>query len=290
MNIILIAEPQHYRDWIGKTYFDILTHYKNTSNNNITLFYYNDNVSVETISILNPHIIVFFDTSTLELLPKTFNFIFELSIPVFYCGLDLFYLEYSKKCPNIAKCNGIIHFSHASKLENSYKQYFPTKKIAHFHARFVNTKRFTDYKKEKIYDILIYGTRSCYNSIEQHEAELEYKVKYENYYGCQLPNPHNFYPLRYRIENLLLQHTEKYKVHILKSACIFDAHIANEHLSELINQSYLTLACSSRADVAMSKYFEIAASYSCILGDIPSDYEYLLKGNMIEVNEWMSDE
>ena len=40
----------------------------------------------------------------------------------------------------------------------------------------------------------------------------------------------------------------------------------------------------------MAKYFEIPASYSAILGDIPSDYEDLFKGNIVEVTEWMSDE
>jgi hypothetical protein len=40
----------------------------------------------------------------------------------------------------------------------------------------------------------------------------------------------------------------------------------------------------------MAKYFEIPASYSAILGDIPTDYEDLFKGNIVEVNEWMSDD
>jgi uncharacterized membrane-anchored protein len=40
----------------------------------------------------------------------------------------------------------------------------------------------------------------------------------------------------------------------------------------------------------MHKYIEIAASKSVILGNIPSDYEDLLKGNIVEINENMSEE
>ena len=35
---------------------------------------------------------------------------------------------------------------------------------------------------------------------------------------------------------------------------------------------------------------ETAASYSAILGNIPSDYEELFKNNIVEVTEWMCDE
>lgn len=40
----------------------------------------------------------------------------------------------------------------------------------------------------------------------------------------------------------------------------------------------------------MHKYIEIAASKSVILGNIPSDYDDLLKGNVVEINENMSEE
>jgi hypothetical protein len=115
-------------------------------------------------------------------------------------------------------------------------------------------------------------------------------MKYESNYNNQLNEPHYFYPLRKRVEDLLLKNSTKYRLYIVKPATIYDGDIANESLSELINQSHLTLACSSRADIAMAKFFEIPASYSAILGDIPSDYNHLFKDNIVEVNEWMSDE
>ena len=40
----------------------------------------------------------------------------------------------------------------------------------------------------------------------------------------------------------------------------------------------------------MDKYVETAASYSAILGNIPSDYKDIFKNNMVEVTEWMTDE
>lgn len=290
MNILLIACNLHYRDWLGKTYFDILTYYKNNSKNNVKLVYFDEIVSIDTIKNFNPHIITCFDTGYLNL-PNIYNFIFQLKIPVFYCGLDLFYLELIKKnCPNIAKCNGIIHFSQASKLENSYKYYFPEKKILNFNGRFVNTERFKNYNKEKIYDILIYGVRDCKNNIDCHDADKDYKIKYEKHYNKELGMTHNFYPLRKKIEDLIIENSKKYRIYIVKPATIFNGDIANESLSELINQSYLTLSCCTRADIAMAKYFEIPASYSAILGDIPSDYNHLFKNNIVEVNEWMSDE
>ena len=106
----------------------------------------------------------------------------------------------------------------------------------------------------------------------------------------KLPNKHNFYPLRVRIEQLLLQHRDKYRLYIVPNASIFNAPVANENLSKLINQSWLTMSTSSRADIPMAKYFEIGASYSGILSNIPSDYNDLFKNNIVEVTEWMSDE
>jgi hypothetical protein len=193
-------------------------------------------------------------------------------------------------CQNIQKCKGIIHFSKAMNLENSYKKHFPNKIITHLNGRFTNTHKFKNYNKSKIYDILIYGTRQYHNYIEPHITDQNYKKKYEAFYNTEINDRVNFYPLRTKIENLLLSNKDKYRLKILKSSCVYDSQIVNEHLSELINESHLTLACSTRADIAMSKYFEISASYSCILGDIPSDYEDLFKGNVVEINEWMSDD
>ena len=126
--------------------------------------------------------------------------------------------------------------------------------------------------------------------METHYADQEYKKKWETHNNSELPNRWTFYPLRVRLEALLKKHTNKYKLYILPNACVFNAPVANEDLSKLINSSWLTMATASRADIPMAKYFEIGASYSGILGNIPSDYENLYKNNIVEVTEWMTDE
>lgn len=291
MNIILIAENNHYRDWNGKTYFDILTHYTENSLNNVHLIFSDKSnyYTKDIIEKLCPHIIIFFETDTLNTL-NYFSYVLELNIPIFYCGLDLFRFNDCIHCPNINKCDGIIHFSKSIHFENSYKIVFPNKIFTHFNARFIITQRFKNYNLEKKYDILIYGSRQGKTNIEQHINDKQYKIKYENFYKLELDNTHFFYPLRIKIENLLIKNSHKYRLNILPNQCIFNATNANEDLSKLINESHLTLSCCTRADIVMAKYFEISASYSAILGDIPSDYNDLFKGNIVEVTEWMSDE
>jgi hypothetical protein len=291
MRIILIAEKQHYRDWIGKTYHDILVHYSKNSKNKISVVYTDNykNYNKQGFINENPDIIVFLDTDTLRF-ANLFSYVFELNCKIFASSLDMFYFNKCINCYWIQKCTGLLHFGYASKLLTSYQQHFPEKIIKSFKGRFVNSHRYKNYNLEKKYDIFIYGTRHYMNYIEPHNADKDYKQNWEQHNNKLLPNEHNFYPLREKLEQLLLKHKHKYRLHILPNASIFDAPVANEDLSKLINQSWLTMATSSRADIPMSKYFEIGASYSGILGNIPSDYNDLFKNNIVEVTEWMTDE
>ncbi len=301
MKLLFICEIGHYRDWKGKTYSDLIEYYKNNSKNQVDVIYF-----CSTLNILDsggydfnnkkPDMIIFFTTERIchSNNPENFilSFIFDLGIKVFVCSLDLFYFNFCKNDIYFQKCNGIIHFSHASKILDSYKEVFPNKKILSFKGRFINTNKFKNYNLDKKYDILIYGSRNVINKIEEHCADQEYIIRYNienNIFNSDLKK-HNFYPLREKIENLLLKNKNKYNLKILPQSTIYDGQIVNEDLSQLINESWLTLSCSTRADIAMAKYFEIAASYSCVLGDIPSDYTFLFKNNIVEVTEWMSDE
>lgn len=291
MKIILIAENEHYRDWIGKTYHDILVHYRNKSKNSIDIIYTDQYVEYNKAWFIDrkPDVIVFLDTDILRF-AHNFSYVFELDCKIFASSLDLFYFNDCINCPWIKKTTGLLHFGHATKLLTSYKQYFPNKIIKSFKGRFINSERYRNYNLKKKYDILIYGCRKHDNVIEQHNADKDYKQAWENYNNQLLSNKYNFYPLREKIEKLLLKHKDRYRTHILQPACIFNASVANEDLSKLINQSWLTLSSCTRADIPMSKYFEISASYSGILGNIPSDYNDLFKNNIIEVTEWMTDE
>lgn len=286
MNLLFIAEVNHYKKWTGKTYYDILTYYKYNSKNNIKLIYTNESFIDYKENI---DIIVFFDTDTLRF-ASNYSYLFDLNIPIYACCLDFFNFNECINCDWIKKCSGLLHFGYSSKLFNSYQKHFNNKIIKCFKGRFVNTNRFKNYNLEKKYDILIYGTRDYINNIENHDADIEYKNKWEKINKTKILQKHDFYPLRKKIENILIKNHHKYKLKILKSSCIYDADIANEDLSKLINESWLTLSCSTRADIPMSKYFEISASYSGILGDIPSDYYELFKDNIVYISEWMNED
>ena len=295
MNIILIAENLHYRDWIGKTYRDIVVYYSNNSKNNISVVYTDQSVKYnkEWFIKQRPDIVVFLATAKINS-NCSFNHVFELDCKVFASSLDFFNFDMCINDIWIKRCNGLLHFGHATKLLRSYKEHFPKKIIKSFMGRFINSDIFRNYNLPKIYDIVIYGSRGSkttgLNNIEEHNADKEYKKKWEQHHKKKLPKKHNFYPLRMRIEQLLVKHQDKYKLYIVPNACIFNAPIANDNLSKLINQSWLTMSTSSRADIPMAKYFEIGGSYSGILGNIPSDYTNLLKNNIVEVTEWMTDE
>ena len=66
--------------------------------------------------------------------------------------------------------------------------------------------------------------------------------------------------------------------------------ITGENLSKLINQSYMTVCCSSVCDLLFYKHLEIPASNSVILGDYPSDYEETFKDNIVKIDKFMSEE
>ena len=294
MNILFIPAPDHYRDFIGKSYYDLITYYKNNSKNKVKIFW-GDHRRLNLIKEFNkgyrPDLIVFFDTDILRFANK-FNKLFNYSIPIAYAGMDLFWTSKCFNCKYINKCNSIIHFGKASKLISSYIERFPNKKHLYFKSRFINVNRFKDWKQEKKYDILLYGTYDVNKKrpVENHKADQDY-IKLCNNKGIKIGKKYSFYPLRRRLKLLLSKnkYKSKFKIKILKPKCIHNSFVANEDLSKLINQSYITMATSSRADILMHKYLEISASYSAILGNIPSDYNDLLKNNIIEVNEFMSD-
>ena len=122
------------------------------------------------------------------------------------------------------------------------------------------------------------------------ETIQNYIKKYEERTNSIINDKINFYPLRNRLENVLIRFSHKYSIKILPEFTIDGANIVNEELSKLINQSYLTIACPSIADVLLHKHLEISASKSVILGNYPSNYKDLFKDNIIEVNEYMCDE
>ena len=292
--IVFIAEHNHYKNWVGKNYYDLITFVRdNNTKYDITIFWTDDNPdSVKNqIKNINPNLIVFFETT--KIMHEQFNFVFSLNIKTAIVLLDMFYPD--KTCSNfgIINSNALIHFSNNSNIVNFYNEIFPQKYITCFNSRFINISKFKDYGLEKKYDILIYGTRNhnYFKFLNNNTNSYTKKcIETHNSYVFKSNTPNNFYIMRANIENVLLKYSHRYRIKILPEKCIYDAVVANEDLSMLINQSYLTISCSTIADIFMHKYIEIAASKSVILGNIPSDYEDLLKGNIVEINENMSEQ
>ena len=174
-------------------------------------------------------------------------------------------------------------------IVNSY----PDKNILNFNSRYFDNKVYKDYKLKKKYDILIYGTRDFPYIITNNKLKVveNYKKEYKEIYKKNCPDKIDFYELRTKLEKILIKYRHKYNIHILDNGKNIKSYpITGENLSKLINQSYMTVCCSSVCDLLFYKHLEIPASNSVILGDYPSDYEETFKNNVIKIDKFMSEE
>lgn len=295
-NIIFLANHQFYRDANSKINYDLISYIQNNCKKyNITLIWSDVKPSeAERLIIkLKPKLIIVFEVDKFEKNTRKYEFIFGMNIPVYIFIDDTYYLTTSiKNCDLVQKVNGIIFWYRNIRIKNSFVREFPGKFITNIDSRFVNTERFKDWKLQKKYDILLYGSRSYIKNYKSEKVDSiqDYITGNELCYNKKLGSRINFYPLREKLENIITKYKDHFNCLILPQKTMHNCAIANEELSKLINQSYLTIACCSIADVLMHKYFEIAASKSVILGNIPTDYDYLFRGNVIEVNEYMSED
>ena len=122
----------------------------------------------------------------------------------------------------------------------------------------VNTSVFKNYNVDKKYDVLLYG--SVYDKI---------------------------YTLRHKIKNALINSDINYK--IIDPPDWKSLDFSNEILSKHINSAYITIATGSIFEYAVSKYFEIGASYSVVAGDQPKPIDSIFEDNMIKLNNNMSE-
>lgn len=103
------------------------------------------------------------------------------------------------------------------------------------------------------------------------------------------------YPLRLKIRQVLdwiIKNTQ-YKVKIIDHPGYQDKAISLElprdaTLSELIARSKFCIATSSVKKILLKKYMEIPMSGTVVIGDIPPDYDGVLRGNMVELMQEMS--
>jgi len=295
-NIVFIAEEGHFKNWSGKSYYDLITYVRDKNEKyNIRIYWTDDNVNRVTNEILQfqPSLIFYFATGLTD--PYWQN-IFNLNIPFYTLILDMFYstricLENCYKRENF---KGIIHIGKCQSIIDRYKNEFPDKQFICLDSRFINVDRFKDYGLEKKYDILIYGTREFFYPYKKENLDSinRYIEKYEKHYHVKIndDDPIEFYPLRNKLEKIINKLSDRYNVKIVPAICIIDANIANEDLSMLINQSYLCVACPTIVDLMMHKYLEISASNCAILGKCPGEEKELFEGNIVEVDEFMEDD
>ena len=263
MNVVFILAHELYRDRDPKVLLDMFTFYQNNSNNNVSIIWtdHRRNYNRKKISDSKPDIIIFGDIDTIRY-GNSFDYVFNTGIHISLISTDFFYLDQCKNCQYIKRCKSLIHLGKCKSLTDKYEKEFPEKKIMSTKSRYVNTQRFKDYKLDKKYDLLIYGSRG------------------------------DFYPLRVKLKNILTKLRKKYKVKIIgQTGGLEKMNVCNEKLSQIINQSYLTVATTGKiASIPFFKYNEISASNSFLLGDIPEDYRELYEGNIVEVTLEMSEE
>jgi len=283
MNILLIVAHDRYKNWNSKNYLDIMIEYHKKSKNNVWINFTDKSINPQEVRKFQPNLIVFLDVDILRFGGK-FGYLFNMGIPIAGGSMDLFRLNEIKRCQYYQKVNSIILFYQSDNLLRSYQQNFPNKYITHFKSRFVNTNRFKDWKQNKIYDVVLFGSR--HTNVPK-QPTINDASFYKNNPNANL----NFYPLRAKLENILLQMHKAgiINVKILNETGSKISQFNNENLSKIINQSWLAVATTSRTNIMMDKYLEIAASNTTILGNIPTDYKQYFAGNIVEVDLHMTN-
>lgn len=101
---------------------------------------------------------------------------------------------------------------------------------------------------------------------------------------------HKHYPFRKRLFDLILNNQDKFKVYFIEyNSSVYNPNHCEIGLSKLLNRSKLCIGTKSRYDYLVGKYFEISSSNCLIVGDIPTDGINLLKNNILELSQTLSD-
>jgi hypothetical protein len=213
-------------------------------------------------------------------------------IPVVLLCNDIFHFKMIKDEPNTHKVDAMVSLVKMERLLECYKYHMPHTMFFNLQYPFIDSSKFRDYRMDKVYDITIYGTLSYilpYNILPMNDLDRDDLIK--NFHTIPLEGV-EFYPFRKRVSSILLSYTDKYRINYIdnKRGSSWNCPIKGRELSKALNQSYLCLSTRSRADRCMQKYFEIPASNCCILGNIPTDYDHVFRGNIVEITDEMSDD
>jgi len=138
------------------------------------------------------------------------------------------------------------------------KNYLPSVRDWYVLDHSVDTELFRLHTKKNItkkYDVLFYSSKAC-----------------------------DAYPVRYR----LLEICRKLKLRIM--VVDYSKGIRGKQLAMLINESWLTIACTLRYGYAVQKYLEIPSAFSVVLGDANRQVDRMLGDAMIRVDPGDSDD
>jgi hypothetical protein len=158
----------------------------------------------------------------------------------------------SKEIVNYLKNN---HYDYLFYHYNTYivREQYTFIKGKFYFPHFIDHSINKDYKLEKKYDILFYGSDWA-------------KV----------------YPLRNKLKQLLI--TVPFNVYIID----YTQPIIGEELAKLINQSWITICTKSNHNLFLQKYMEVAMNHSVICGDFPDLEERVFGDSMIYLDISMS--
>lgn len=208
-----------------------------------------------------------------------------------FFGDDMFHFKSWKihSQPPIQYVDGIIFLTKMTYYMDKYQKFFPNKYIGGLDL-FINDKLFNKKNIEKTHDIIIYG--SLYTMWPIHPEDDERYIQKLKNNNKPIPKSDYFYPFRRRIADLLLNNKSKYKIKYIQRLPSAEnvCKIRGENLSNEIASCYLALATTSRKEKCMIKYGEIVGSHTMVIGNIPTNFESIYKGNMLELNEEMTDQ
>jgi len=248
---------------------------------------YKDDPKFDIIKQFNPDIIVIIEGSIphRSVFYDAFFNTFTGKIPIAILLEDYFHFKYIMTSGFFPLIDAMIFATRHTKYALEFKKY----KIVKALSPYINNDFFRDWNLPKKYDILLYGSyNSCMKEQNYSPPIYDYFIEH----GIDPPPPeYDFYKFRTRLFNLI-KNTPRYNVYHIDGL----THGGNKcsirtiDLSRLINQSYLSVATPSIADKLMTKYWEILASGTVVLGSLPSDYKTELQPWTINVTDYMTDE
>lgn len=285
LNILVCIAPRAFKK-IDTNCSDMFQTLNSLSNNiHINKYIFNDihNIKYDIVYLVDIEI----NQTDYEKFIKHFN---SLNVPVVLFSDEIFYTRrylesifFNKQYKSIVNTFDCSHIT-----KEIIKQItIPLYTMKNY---YIDITKFTSRNTEKIYDILIYGncTASHNPCMSDYDIDL-YEKRTGKIKSCYL-----VYPFRFRLYNLITRWKKKK---------LFNIKILSKHykykntgqipcktdLSKIINQSYIAICTSSRFNIMVKKYFEIAASDAIICGNIPMNYESTFKNNIVEITPEMSD-